>query len=49
MKSYKIVQMGNILKSNTLSYLENYKNLKQFSWTTTLECMASAFLQVAGR
>lgn len=42
--------MGNMKNlSKTLSYLENYEYFKQTPWTTTLECMTSAFFQVAGR
>ncbi|XP_050423854.1 probable peroxisomal acyl-coenzyme A oxidase 1 isoform X2 [Adelges cooleyi] len=32
----------------TLSYLKNYKLLKQSPWTTDLECMTNAFFQVSG-
>ncbi|XP_026805001.1 probable peroxisomal acyl-coenzyme A oxidase 1 [Rhopalosiphum maidis] len=48
-KSYETVQMGNdVSMLETLSYLERYNSLKRLPWTTTLDCMASAFFQVAG-
>ncbi|KAL5236415.1 hypothetical protein ACI65C_003825 [Semiaphis heraclei] len=49
MKSYETVQIGiNVSTSETLSYLEKYKSLKRSPWMTTLDCMVSAFFQVAG-
>jgi len=48
-KSYESMQMGNNMSMlETLSYLERYSSLKRLPWTTTLDCMASAFFQVAG-
>ncbi|KAL4084612.1 hypothetical protein QTP88_027543 [Uroleucon formosanum] len=48
-KSYESVQLGNFMSaSETLSYLKKYNSLKRSSWTTTLDCMSSAFFQVAG-
>ncbi|VVC32713.1 Acyl-coenzyme A oxidase, N-terminal,Acyl-CoA oxidase/dehydrogenase, central domain,Acyl-CoA [Cinara cedri] len=48
MKTYRTVKTGSFSTSTTLSYMENYNDLKKRRWTSTLECMASAFYQVAG-
>lgn len=35
--------------TETVLYLNNFKNLRRKSWVTNLECMSNAFYQVAGR
>lgn len=34
--------------TETVLYLNNFKTARRNNWTTNLECMSSAFLQVAG-
>lgn len=34
--------------TETVSYLNDFKSTRRSNWTTNLECMSNAFLQVAG-
>lgn len=49
MKAYQVAQTGKLSTLKTLSYMKNYNDLRNERWTSTLECMARAFYQVAGK
>jgi len=34
--------------TETISYLNNFKSLRRNNWSTDLDCIYNAFLQVAG-
>lgn len=48
MKAFQDAKSGMKL-TETVKYLNNFKNFRRLNWTTDLKCMANAFTQVAGR